>query len=127
MINQKGFTLIEFLLIVVILGIIAVIAIPRLMMASIEAEATKGLREIARLEDVYQVKNGVFLACPAWPPLDSLWTPSEEFKKLGFTPGEKEKKFQYRVELTDYGYKAVARHNDNAFYITNKSDKIEQE
>ena len=36
--NQKGFTLIEVLLIVVILGIIAAIAIPRLMASKAEAQ-----------------------------------------------------------------------------------------
>jgi len=38
--NQKGFTLIEVLLIVVILGIIAAIAIPRLMASKQEAQTS---------------------------------------------------------------------------------------
>ncbi len=47
--NQKGFTLIEVLLIVVILGIIAAIAIPRLMASRAQAEQEACKTNLANL------------------------------------------------------------------------------
>jgi general secretion pathway protein G len=62
--NQKGFTLIEVLLIVVILGIIAAIAIPRLMASKAEAQKESCKSNLANLNtaiEKYYFDNS------AWP------------------------------------------------------------
>lgn len=63
--NQKGFTLIEVLLIVVILGIIAAIAIPRLMASRAEAQLQTCRTNVANLNtaiEKYYFDTGLEIA-----------------------------------------------------------------
>ena len=72
--NQKGFTLIELMIVVVIIGILAALAIPRFMEATGKAkksEAKSVLKQIYVLERAYYQENDVYIAfalgvaCPA--------------------------------------------------------------
>ena len=61
--NQRGFTLIEIMVVVVILGILAGLVVPRLLDRPEEARRTQAAVQIKSLEEslaLYKLDNGVF-------------------------------------------------------------------
>lgn len=61
--NQKGFTLIEIMVVVVILGILAGIVVPKLLDRPEEARRTKAQVQIKSLEEalaLYKLDNGFY-------------------------------------------------------------------
>lgn len=61
--NQRGFTLIEVMVVVVILGILAGIVVPKLLDRPEEARHTKAILQIKSIEGalaLYKLDNGLF-------------------------------------------------------------------
>jgi len=64
--SQKGFTLIELMIVVVIIGILAALAIPRFMRATTKAkqsEAKQLLKQIYTMQQTYKQANDIY-----WTP-----------------------------------------------------------
>lgn len=63
MTNQKGFSLIELMVVVVILGILASIVVPKILSRPDEARVVKAKQDILALEnalDMYKLDNGFY-------------------------------------------------------------------
>lgn len=63
--NQKGFTLIEIMVVLIIIGLLAGIVVPRLMGRTDEAKITKTqvqIKNIGSALDLYKLDNGVYPA-----------------------------------------------------------------
>ena len=70
--NQKGFTLIELMIVVAIIGILAAIAIPNFMQYQLKAktaEAKSNLGGIRTAQEAYKAENDVYILCGEYPPL----------------------------------------------------------
>ena len=66
--NQKGFTLIELMIVVAIIGILAAIAIPNFLNYQLKAktaEAKTNIGAIRTSQDSYKAENDVYLDCAA--------------------------------------------------------------
>lgn len=91
--KEKGFTLLEVMLVVVILSMLAAVAIPRLTISSEAArekvDITTG-REVKAALDRYQIENGTY------PQLGKLRAENGEITGLGFIP-EYFRKLDFKV------------------------------
>ncbi len=62
-VNQRGFTLIELMIVVVVIGILAALAIPRFLQATTKSkqlEAKQILLEIYKAQQTYKQTNGTY-------------------------------------------------------------------
>ncbi len=106
--NQKGFTLIELMIVVAIIGILAAIAIPNFLnyqLKSKTAEAKTNLGGIKTAQESYRAENDTYRACSANPSavpagVKAAWTATGTgFDVVGFAPAGSVY-YQYAVAIT---------------------------
>ena len=74
--RRKGFTLIEIMIVVVIIGILAVIAIPRYIQTTNDAKAKACLANIANINSQWETK---YVATGAYGTLAALLADTDYF------------------------------------------------
>ncbi len=97
--NQSGFTLIEIMIVVVIIGILASVIVPRIMDNPGKARIAKAKNDIRTLEsalEIYKLDNYVYpttdqglqalVSKPTIPPLPANWNKSGYIKTLRTDP-----------------------------------------
>ena len=102
--SRKGFTLIELMIVVVIIGILAALAIPRFMQATVkskQSEAKGILKQIYTMERTYRQENGAYLTCANHADLNSLGVEIVDAQVL----------YAYSVALNGTGFTATATAN----------------
>ena len=118
--SRGGFTLIELMIVVAIIGILAAIAIPNFLRFQLRARSSEGKTNIAAIrtaEESYAAEFGNYLAAGAAPTVASLgaakqdFVPTAGFTSLGWSP-EGQVYFSYAVGTdannTEYAIGGVA-------------------
>ncbi len=108
--NQKGFTLIELMIVVAIIGILAAIAIPNFLQFQLKsktAEAKSNLGAIRTAEEAFFAERDRYKAETAWRPSDTptktkqAWGDTPDgFDSIGFAPTGPVY-YVYSIECTD--------------------------
>ena len=86
--NQRGFSLIEIMVVIVILGILASLVVPKIMSRPEQARVVKAKQDILAIQnalDLYKLDNGTYptttqglealVTKPSAPPVPDNWQP----------------------------------------------------
>ena len=117
--QRKGFTLIELMIVVAIIGILAAIAIPNFLRFQLKAKSSEGKTNLAAIrtaEQSYYSEFGSYISADAAPPaigqnlkttFSETAAPGMDFNTLGWSP-EGQVYFSYAVNVSMNGYTASA-------------------
>jgi type IV pilus assembly protein PilA len=145
--NRKGFTLVELMIVVAIIGILAAIAIPNFLNFRLKAktsEAKSNLGAVRSTEVAYFAEWNWYVGGQAATPvanragnaLKVAWIPSTRFSILGFAP-EGNVFFSYWLDGAANSYDAVgftghatgdldADGGTSDFWVTNYQTEIQK-
>ncbi|MCL1948018.1 MAG: hypothetical protein FWF51_12850, partial [Chitinivibrionia bacterium] len=105
--------LVELMVVIVIIGVLAAVAIPKMMAATNKAKAGEGpqiLRAIANMESAYKAENDEFINAPETEEKNPKTTPADTaWVKLGFDIEPFSKYFTFQVvDASDSAFSAEA-------------------
>ena len=129
-VSRSGFSLVEILIVVVILGILAAFVVPQIMSRPDEAKMVKAQQDVIRLEsalDLYRLDNGQYptqaqglaalVSKPSTPPVPTHYNASAYLKRLPKDPWGH-----------DYVYVSPGTHNPDSYDLSSLGpDGVESE
>lgn len=135
--NARGFTLIEVMVVVVILGILAAIIVPQIMSRPEQAKVVKAQQDIMAIEnalDLYKLDNGFYPSTdqglgalvkkPTSSPVPEQWKAGGYLKRLPIDPWNNP--YQYlnpgthsEIDVFSIGPKGKGRETDSNAMIGN--------
>lgn len=95
--KRNGFTLVELMVVIVIIGVLAAVAIPRMMAATDKARAAEGpqiLGSIARMQHAVFAEHGVYINCAAAAAATPI---ASDWGVLGFSQNPRTNYFNFLV------------------------------
>jgi general secretion pathway protein G len=105
--KQQGFTLIEIMVVVVILGVLAAFIVPQILSRPDEAKMIKAQQDVVRIEsalDMYRLDNGTYpsqaqglnalVKQPTTPPLPRNYNSTGYLRRMPQDPWGRD--YQYR-------------------------------
>ena len=107
--NRKGFSLVELMIVIVIIGILAALSIPRYMRAktkSCQSEAKQKLKEIYQAESEFCKLNGSFTENGQLSVLETQYT----FMNIGVTV-DQQARYTYSIIASQNKFTATAHGN----------------
>jgi type IV pilus assembly protein PilA len=122
--NKKGFTLIELMIVVAIIGILAAIAIPNFIRFQLKSKSSEGkvnLAAIRTAEEGYMAEFGSYVAATASPAVAGLGSSKIAFADTG-TAGSNFDTLGWAPEGNVYFSYGVGIGTDNTFTATAQAD-----
>ena len=117
--RSAGFTLIEVMVVVVILGILAAIIVPKIMSRPEQARMVKVKQDISSIQsalDLYKLDNGIYptteqglqalVSQPTSPPVPRSWSPDGYLPQIPIDPWGQPYQYQNNdgiVKIYSYG------------------------
>lgn len=135
--QQKGFTLVEVMVVVVILGILAAIIVPKIMSRPEQARVVKAKQDILAIEsamDLYKLDNGFYPSTdqglqalttkPTSPPIPRNWKSDGYLPRLPVDPwGEPYQYANDNEKLHIYSFGAKGKEGDVEISNTTMDEK----
>ncbi|MEA3432799.1 MAG: prepilin-type N-terminal cleavage/methylation domain-containing protein [candidate division WOR-3 bacterium] len=112
--NQKGFTLIELMVVVVIIGILAAIAIPRFIGAQRRARVGAAIADVTQVREalgLYEVDHG------SYPASDSATTYAT-LKAVLVDPSTEQPYIRLPLDGKTFVFKNYTQNTDTSYTIT---------
>ena len=135
MFNRKGFTLVELMIVVAIIGILASIAIPNFISMQYKtkrSEVPSNLKGIKSAQIAYESDFDAFVTCSAYPSTPTKttqqWTvaASGGFKTIGWRPdGDVRGSYQVATTGTDFTATGLSDVDGDSAFATYVATKTE--
>ena len=102
--NKKGFTLVELMVVIVIIGVLAAVAIPKMTAATNKAKAGEGpmiLSSISNLQAAHKVEKNKYVECDSTPHGQPSVSATGGWSDIGFEQNPNSRYYSFVVNTSN--------------------------